>query len=61
MPIEIFETVSTYYKFWIPAYAGMTIPEFNFSSNRRHSCVGRNPEKKFYIGNFGSKAYCAII
>jgi hypothetical protein len=24
LPIEIFKTVSVYYKFWIPAFAGMT-------------------------------------
>jgi hypothetical protein len=45
LPIETLKTASKYYQYWIPAYAGMTIPEFNFSSNRRHSCVGRNPEK----------------
>ncbi|MHB8292593.1 MAG: hypothetical protein ACYDB5_04515 [bacterium] len=30
--------------FWIPAYAGMTLQEFNFSAcSGCHSCESRNP------------------
>ena len=38
--------------FWIPACAGMTIKEFNFSPNRCHSCVSRNPEFIIYRNSF---------
>ncbi|MCL4497226.1 MAG: hypothetical protein M1467_03845 [Deltaproteobacteria bacterium] len=45
LPIETVKMALKLYEHWIPAYAGMTLRGFNFSSNGCHSRVGGNPEK----------------